>query len=85
MIAFEVNDMSCGHCVGAITEALKAVDRDARVEIDLAQHRVQVESGSAGAEQLAEAIRGAGYSPVPVAPAAGPAAAGGGSCCGCRR
>ena len=40
MIAYEVKDMTCGHCVNAITQALKAVDSTAEVRIDLAQHRV---------------------------------------------
>ena len=69
MIAFEVNDMTCGHCVSTITKALKATDQDARVQIDLATHRVQVEPASADAEEIAEAIRDAGYTPVPVQPA----------------
>lgn len=72
MIAFQVNDMSCGHCVGAITQALKAVDSDARVAIDLAQHLVSVEPAQAGANALREAIAQAGYTPVQVPAAAGP-------------
>jgi len=66
MITFEVKDMSCGHCVGAITKALLAVDAGARVQIDLAAHRVQVEPAAADAAQLGEAIAEAGYTPVPV-------------------
>jgi copper chaperone len=85
MIAFEVNDMACGHCVSTITKVLKATDKDAKVQIDLATHRVQVEPVSADAEELAEAIKDAGYTPVPVEAAAGEAAPQKrGSCCGCR-
>jgi copper chaperone len=86
MIAFEVNDMTCGHCVSTITKALKATDKDAKVQIDLATHRVQVEPVSADAEELAEAIKDAGYTPVPVEAAAREVATpAGGSCCGhCR-
>lgn len=69
MIAFEVNDMTCGHCVSAITRALKATDKDAKVQIDLVTHRVQVEPISADAAELEEAIKEAGYTPVPVAAA----------------
>ena len=69
MIAFEVTDMTCRHCVNTITQALKAADPDAKVQIDLAAHRVQVEAPAAQASQLAEAIREAGYTPRP-APAA---------------
>jgi copper chaperone len=85
MIAFEVNDMTCGHCVSTITKAMKAADKDAKVQIDLATHRVQVEPVSADADELAQAIKDAGYTPVPVQ--AAPTASGkpAGSCCGgCR-
>mgnify|MGYP003948714579 CR=1 FL=1 len=83
MIAFEVNDMSCGHCVGAITRALKSVDPDAQVQIDLAARRVQVQPSSADAEALAEAIKEAGYSPVPTTPVDTVTATSAGRCCGC--
>lgn len=63
MIAFEVNDMTCGHCASTITKAVKEVDRDARVEIDLTRHRVQIEPAEADAEELREAIQEAGYTP----------------------
>lgn len=66
MIAFEVNDMTCGHCAGAITRALKAVDRNATVRIDLARHRVEIDPGEADVQALRDAIEEAGYSPVPV-------------------
>jgi copper chaperone len=64
MIAFEVNDMTCGHCVSTITKALNATDPDAKVRVDLAAHRVNVERASADAGALAQAIKGAGYTPV---------------------
>ena len=66
MITFEVKDMSCGHCVSTITKALKAADSEAKVQIDLATHRVTVQPGSADAAELADAIKEAGYTPVPV-------------------
>ena len=65
MIAFEVHDMTCGHCVSSITKAVKALDKDAEVRIDLATHRVEVEPAQADAAQLAAAIEEAGYTPVP--------------------
>jgi copper chaperone len=86
MIAFEVKDMTCGHCVSTRIKALKATDKDARVRIDLATHRVEVEPVSADAAALAEAIRDAGYTPVSVEAGLGEVVpAGRGSCCGhCR-
>lgn len=68
MIAFEVKDMTCGHCVGAITRAIGAIDAQARVDIDLAQHRVHIAASDVGPEELGQAIRQAGYTPVPVTP-----------------
>jgi copper chaperone len=65
MIAFEVKDMTCGHCVSTITQAVKAVDRNAKVEIDLARHRVEIEPADAAARALADAISDAGYTPLP--------------------
>lgn len=67
MIAFDVNDMTCGHCASTITKALKAVDKDAKVSIDLARHRVEIEPTASDAQELQEAIAEAGYTPVPVA------------------
>lgn len=82
MITFEVNDMTCGHCVSTITKALKATDKDAKIEIDLASHRVNVMPVSADAEELAEAIRDAGYTPK--AGSTAPAKSAGSCCGGCR-
>lgn len=65
MISFQVDDMTCGHCVRAITEAVKTADKDATVQADLAAHRVDIAQGSADADTLAAAIREAGYHPVP--------------------
>lgn len=64
MISFRVDDMTCGHCVGVIIEALQAADRGATVRVDLAAHRVEVDPASADAATLADAIREAGYTPV---------------------
>ena len=83
MIAFEVNDMTCGHCVSTITKALKAADKDAKIQIDRATHRVQIEPVSVDADDLSDAIIDAGYTPVAVeAAASGAVAVGRGSCCG---
>jgi len=64
MITFEVRDMSCGHCVAAITEAVRSVDPGARVEVDLAARAVRIEPAGADARALADAILDAGYTPV---------------------
>ena len=66
MISFEVNDMTCGHCVRTITDAVKGTDTDAKVQIDLSTRRVEIEPGKADAQQLSDAIQGAGYTPIHV-------------------
>jgi len=60
MIEFKVNDMSCGHCVASVTQALQKSDSAARVEVDLATKQVKVES-SQPREVLAQALADAGY------------------------
>jgi copper chaperone len=65
MIAFQVNDMTCGHCVSTITKAVKAVDQQAVVRVDLASHRVEIDPGGSDAQQLRDAIQEAGFTPVP--------------------
>ena len=60
MIEFQVEGMSCQHCVGAVTKALKAVDGAALVEVNLDEARVRVQSRES-AERLGSAIVEAGY------------------------
>lgn len=66
MLAFEVNDMTCGHCAGTIAKALNGMDAEAKVFIDLVRHLVTVEAATAPADALANAIREAGYTAVPL-------------------
>lgn len=73
MITFEVDDMTCGHCVSSITKAVRAIDPNAQVTVDLATHRVQIEPTASNRGALSDAIREAGYSPVPVEHGASPA------------
>ncbi len=44
MIDLTLPTMTCGHCVRTVTETVKRVDPAATVEIDLATHRVQIDS-----------------------------------------
>ena len=66
MIAFEVKDMTCGHCVSTITKAVTSVDAGARVTVDLPSHRVDIEPAAADAGRLQAAIAAAGYTPVAI-------------------
>ncbi|GAB3628109.1 heavy metal transporter [Pandoraea terrae] len=82
MIAFEVKDMTCGHCVSAITKALKSVDNHAGFTIDQARHLVMIESADADPKELRDAIADAGYSPVRVEEGTVKASAQANTCCG---
>lgn len=66
MIKFQVGDMSCGHCAGTITKAVKEVDGAAKVDVDLETKRVSIESAHAAGE-FSAAIAEAGFTPEPVA------------------
>jgi copper chaperone len=60
MQVFNVQGMSCGHCVKTITQALQAKDPAASVRIDLAAKEVGVES-ALSVEQVIAAITEEGY------------------------
>jgi copper chaperone len=60
MYQLEVGEMSCGHCVASVTKAVQSVDAAAKVDVDLAQRKVSVQS-SAALEQISAAIDDAGY------------------------
>jgi copper chaperone len=64
MYRFNLPDMSCGHCVAAVTEALKDADARAGIQVDLASRTAQVDS-TLPRETLAAALAEAGYPPAP--------------------
>ena len=63
MQEFQIPNMSCGHCVRAITAAVQSLDPSAKVQADVAQHQVQVDS-SAAREALVKQLTDAGYAPA---------------------
>jgi Cu+-exporting ATPase len=60
MYELTVEDMSCGHCVGRVTKSVQALDKDAKVDVDLATKKVKVDS-TADLDAIARAIDAAGY------------------------
>ncbi|RKS21185.1 copper chaperone [Pseudomonas sp. WPR_5_2] len=60
MQVFNVEGMSCGHCVRAITQAVQAKDPAASVRVDLAAKEVGVES-ALSADQVIALISDEGY------------------------
>lgn len=64
MIEFNVQDMTCGHCVGRITKAINAVDISAKVEATIEEKKILIES-DVDVARLMQAIQDAGYTPIP--------------------
>lgn len=60
---FNVPDMSCGHCTGAIETAIKSADAAANVACDLPARTVAVET-SLSAEQISQILKNEGYDAV---------------------
>lgn len=61
MQIFYVQGMTCGHCVKAVTNAIKADDSSADVQVDLAKGEVSVQSVLAD-DRLIALIEEEGYS-----------------------
>jgi copper chaperone len=60
MYELKVDGMSCGHCVKAVTSAVQEIDQAAKVNVDLAGKKVQIES-DADLAAIKEAVSEAGY------------------------
>ena len=63
MLSFQIPDMTCGHCARAVTEAVKAADPAAVVQIDLPTHRVEVQTATPREAVVAQLVE-AGYTPA---------------------
>lgn len=57
---FQVTGMTCGHCERAVVHAVRALDEEALVKVDLPTGQVVVESEKAR-DAIATAIREEGY------------------------
>lgn len=68
MTEFEVQGMSCQHCVAAVTRSIQEIDPQAQVRVDLERGRVAVESAQSN-DAVKEAIDEAGYTVVGIASA----------------
>jgi len=66
MLTFEVNDMTCGHCVSSITKAVNAVAQEAKVDANLTTKRVTISASQVDAQLLAQAMTDAGFTPVQI-------------------
>ena len=61
MTRFKLPDMTCGHCVKSITEAIKEAVPQAEVSCDLGSKLVSV--AGVDADKIEQLIKEAGYSP----------------------
>ena len=60
MYEYDIPDMSCGHCVTAVTRAIKAADPEATADVDLMKRKALV-SSVVDPKAIAAAIDEAGY------------------------
>ena len=60
MMKFRVEGMTCGGCARGVTNAVRAIDPEAEVAVDLAAKSVAVRS-NASADRIRSAIDEAGY------------------------
>ena len=58
--SFQVQGMTCGHCANAVTQAVRSVDPQAEVKVDLASGKVDVQSQQDHGA-IAQAIEEEGY------------------------
>ena len=63
MLTLDIPNMTCGHCVRAITQAVVAADPAAQVQANLPAHQVQVDTALSRGS-LAAVLAEAGYPPA---------------------
>ena len=69
MTEFEVQGMSCQHCVAAVTRSIQEIDPQAQVRVDLERGTRRRRVRRKSSDALKEAIDEAGYTVVGVASA----------------
>jgi len=60
MYEMKLEDMTCGHCKARVTQTLKTLDPDARIEIDLMRRQLRMES-DVELPEITAALAEAGY------------------------
>lgn len=63
MLTLQIPDMTCNHCVRAVTQAVQAADPAADVKVDLATNTVQVVTTAPRDAVVAQLVE-AGYTPA---------------------
>lgn len=60
MIELQLPDMTCGHCVKTVTTTVQKLDPAAKVECDLAEHQVRIDT-TLPRERVVQALAIEGY------------------------
>jgi len=60
MLKLKVPEMTCGHCAAVIEKAVKSIDPAARVQVDLSEKTVTVQTDEQD-EKISDVVRSAGY------------------------
>ncbi len=68
MLELKIDDMTCGHCKGVVTNAIHRVDANVQVAVDLTAKIVRIE-GDVDVQQILTQLDLAGYSAEIVATA----------------
>ena len=63
MLEFKIPNMTCGHCAKTVTEAVKAADPAALVQIDLPSKAVKVDT-DATRDDVVQRLAAAGFTPA---------------------
>jgi copper chaperone len=61
---FDIAGMSCGHCVAAVSQALKELPGVEVERVTIGSATVAHDPGAVSIERIAAAIRAAGYEPA---------------------
>jgi copper chaperone len=63
-IVLEIRGMTCGHCVAAVTAALKAVPGVTGVAVTLDSGRAEIAGAKAKLTDVLQAVAGKGFTPI---------------------
>jgi copper chaperone len=70
-LKMDIEGMSCGHCVHAVTKALKELDGVAVENVSVGSATVSYDPGVTSVEQITRAVEDAGYDARPAHQTAG--------------
>ena len=60
MQTYKIDNMTCGHCTGAVQKTILSVDPQATIKVDLGNREVSVDT-AAGPDAIGDALKASGY------------------------